>query len=292
MNKVSKNQKRVVISVVIAWFIGIMAWYLHGKNFAVLNPAGSIAVKERDLMLVTVTLGLSVIIPVFIMTFLFAWRYREGNKKSKYSPEMSGNRWLETIWWGIPSAIILVLSIITWNSSHSLDPHKALNVGSKPPLTIQVVALDWKWLFIYPRENVASVNWVQLPVGTPVTFNITADAPMNSFWIPQLAGQIYAMPGMSTQLHLIADREGAFEGSSANISGRGFAGMRFTAKAGSDKEFSNWLETARHSPVKLDRATYNDLVKRSENEPVSLYSSVEKNLYDQVVLKYMTPDGQ
>jgi cytochrome o ubiquinol oxidase subunit II len=288
VKKIGKKQIRIYIGIVIVWLVGLVVWYLRDKNFAVLNPAGEIAAQERDLLLLTVVLGLLVIIPVYIMLFTFAWRFRESNKKAKYSPDVTGNRWLETIWWGIPGIIILTLSVITWNTSHSLDPHKSIE-HSKAPLNIQVIALDWKWLFIYPQQKVASVNWVQLPVDTPVTFYITADAPMNSFWIPQLAGQIYAMPGMSTQLHLIADKTGSFEGSSANLSGKGFAGMRFTAKAGDDKEFANWLLTARHSPRTLDYAAYTTLAKPSQNDSVNLYSSVEPDLYDKVVLKYMGP---
>lgn len=284
----NKNYRRAFITLIVLWLIGLVAWYVQGKNFAVLNPQGMVAVKERNLMIATVLLGLIVVIPVYVMLFLFAWRYREGNKKAKYSPELSGNAFAETLWWGIPSAIILTLSIITWNSSHALDPHKALNLSTKP-LTIQVVALDWKWLFIYPQQNVASVNFVQLPVGTPVTFDITADAPMNSFWIPQLGGQIYAMPGMSTQLHLIADKAGAYDGSSANLSGRGFSGMRFTAQAGSQTNFTNWLETARSSSSQLNQAAYDQLSKPSENNSAALYSSVEHDLYDKIVLKYMAP---
>jgi cytochrome o ubiquinol oxidase subunit II len=292
VGKKNKNSRRIFITAFALWFVGIIAWYLHDKNFAVLNPGGSVAAKERNLMVVTALLGLLVIVPVYIMLFSFAWRYREGNKKAKFSPELSGNRWLEAIWWGIPAAIIMVLSIITWNSSHALDPHKALPVAGKPAITIQVVALDWKWLFIYPKQNVASVNWLQLPVGTPVNFIVTADAPMNSFWIPQLGSQIYAMPGMSTQLHLLADKAGYYQGSSANISGRGFAGMRFMARAGSDKEFGTWLQAARRSPLALSAGAYRNLAKQSENNPVAIYSSVEPSLYDKVVLKYMTPGGQ
>jgi cytochrome o ubiquinol oxidase subunit 2 len=290
VSKTDSRRKPIFVIVATVWFLGIVAWYLHGKNFAVLNPAGEVAGKERNLLLLTVALGMLVIIPVYIMLFTFAWRYREGGH-AKYTPDKAGSRWLETVWWGVPSAIILLLSVITWNSSHALDPHKAL-ASPKPPLTIQVVALDWKWLFIYPAQNVASVNWVQLPVDTPVTFDITSDAPMNSFWIPQLGGQIYAMPGMSTQLHLIAGKPGDYEGLSANISGRGFAGMRFMARAGSDREFAGWLAAAKSSPSALDATTYNSVRQPSENNPVTTYSSVRKNLYDNIVLKYLSPGGQ
>jgi cytochrome o ubiquinol oxidase subunit 2 len=285
----NKQTKRVFIAVVVLWFIGLMVWYLHDLNIAVLNPRGAIAFRERRLMIITVLLGLIVVLPVYAMLFGFAWRYREGNpKKTRYSPELTGNRLLETIWWGVPTAIILTLSVIAWNSSHALDPHKSLSVNAKP-LTVQVVALDWKWLFIYPQQGVASVNFVQLPVGTPVTFNITADAPMNSFWVPQLGGQIYAMTGMATQLHLVADKAGSYDGSSANISGKGFAGMRFTVQAGSVDDFNNWVQSARNSPYSLNMDDYAQLARPSQNNEVKLFSSVDTDLFNKVLLQYMGP---
>jgi len=284
---VSKKYKIILISIAVVWFIGIIAWYLHAKNFAVLNPKGIVANRERRLMLITVLLGMIVIIPVYIMTFSFAWRYRESNKKARYEPELAGNAVVETIWWGIPAAIILILSIIAWQSSHSLDPHRQL-VSSRTPLTIQVVALDWKWLFIYPEQRIASVNYLRIPVNTPVTFDITADAPMNSFWVPQLGGQIYAMAGMSTQLHLMADTPGSYEGSSANLSGRGFAGMHFTVDATSDSEFNNWLQASRSMPGELDASTYRQLAKPSTDVEPRQYAAVMPNLYQEILLKYMT----
>jgi len=242
-------------------------------------------------MITTVLLGMIVIVPVYIMTFAIAWRYREGNKKAKYSPELSGNLWAELLWWGIPLAIIGTLSFITWQSSHALDPRRPLTAAAKP-LNVEVIALDWKWLFIYPAQDVASINWLELPVNTPVNFDITADAPMNSFWIPQLGSQIYAMPGMSSQLHLIADKTGDYSGSSANLSGDGFAGMRFTAEAASDQKFNDWVRLAKRSPQRLDMSTYAQLARPSKNDPVVTYSSADSDLYNKVLLKYMGPAGR
>ncbi|HSX45473.1 MAG TPA: ubiquinol oxidase subunit II [Candidatus Saccharimonadia bacterium] len=286
--QVNKNQKRAFVAVLVLWFIGIIVWYLHAKNFAVLNPAGEVASKERDLMFVTVGLGLLVVIPVYIMTFTIAWRYREGNKKARYQPELTGNRWVETVWWGVPILIIGILSVITWNSSHALDPRKALDVAGKP-LNVHVVALDWKWLFIYPEQGVASVNQMEVPVGRPVNFTITADAPMNSFWIPQLGSQIYAMPGMQTHLNLVADKAGIYQGSSANLSGDGFAGMRFQAIAGPQQEFNDWVQSAKNAPGALDLASYDHLAKPSQYNPVAFYSSIDPQLFSHVLLKYMVP---
>ncbi|MGC1177035.1 MAG: ubiquinol oxidase subunit II [Candidatus Saccharimonadales bacterium] len=284
----NKQRRVAFIGGAILWLIGILAFYLRKSNFAVLNPMGEVAAKERNLLIFTVLLGLLVVVPVFIMTFTIAWKYREGNTKANYKPDWDHNLAAETLWWGIPSTIIVLLSVITWNSSHALDPHKPLSAAA-PPMTIQVVALNWKWLFIYPRQGVASVNEVHLPVNQPVTFEITADAPMNSFWIPQLGGQIYAMPGMSTRLNLMATKAGAYKGSSANLSGKGFAGMKFTAIASSQTDLKLWLASAQRSSSALDAAAYHRLAQPSENNKPTLYSSAESALYDRVVMKYMVP---
>lgn len=262
--------------------------YLKMHNVAMFDTAGVIATKERQLIILTAVLALIVVVPVFSLLFIFAWRYREENTGAAYTPDAKDNRVLEVIWWLIPIAIIVFLAAVTWRATHELDPAKAL-VSSKKPLTVQVVALDWKWLFIYPEQNVASVNYLAMPVGTPVNFEITSDAPMNSFWIPNLGGQIYAMSGMSTQLHLEADKAGDYPGVSANISGTGFSGMKFTAHAGSDADFAAWVQRAKHAPQQLSAATYDKLAKPSENNPVTLYASSEPDLYDTIVMKYMAP---
>lgn len=276
--------------VAVLWLIGLLAYYLHRSNFAVLNSKGMVAHQERDLMVFTVALGLLVVLPVLVMTFFIAWKYREGNHKAKYSPEWDHNVLYETLWWGIPTLIIVVLSVITWNSSHALDPHNPLKTAAKP-LNVQVVALDWKWLFIYPDQGIATVNYVQFPEKTPVNFQITADAPMNSFWIPQLGGQIYAMAGMSTRLSLMADSTGEYTGSSANLSGGGFAGMQFTAKSTSKADFKTWIEYVKQRPVGLGMQEYRLLAKPTRDNPPAYYSSAEAGLYDKVIMKYMTPGG-
>ncbi len=254
----------------------------------VLEPRGTIGQKEQHLMLFALTLSLIVVIPVFILLFAFAWRYRAGNAKAKYSPELDGSRIAETIWWLIPSALILILSVVTWRSSHQLDPYQPLASSTKP-LTIQVVSLDWKWLFIYPEQHVASVNYVALPVDTPVTFELTSDSVMNSFWIPQLGGQMYTMPGMITQLHLQASSAGDYNGSSANISGKGFAGMTFMARATSKDSFKMWVKSAQQAPNKLTGATYASLAQPSQNNLPAYYSAVDPALYDTIIMKYMMP---
>lgn len=270
--------------VLLSLFVG------HSQELAVLHPAGIIGHKERNLMIFASLLSLIVVIPVFSLTFWIAWKYRASNTKARYRPDWDGSRMLETIWWVVPLALILVLSVVTWKSSHDLDPFKPLNSTVKP-LSVQVVALDWKWLFIYPEQHIASVNYLQFPVGTPLNFQVTADAPMNSFWIPKLGGQIYAMAGMSTELHLMADTVGSYPGSSANISGRGFAGMAFTARASSDADFRSWVNDVKRSPNTLSESTYRSLAQPSENNRPAYYTADDHNLYDKVVLQYMSPDA-
>ena len=293
--KKSQRKFRIALPLVIgAGIVAAVVWYLHRHTIAVLQPAGQIGYKERQLLIVGVLLSAIVLVPVYIITIVIVMKYREQNHEThrvKYSPEWDGSRLFEGIWWGIPLAIIGVLSVITWQSSHALDPYKAI-ASNKQPLTVQVVALDWKWLFIYPQQHVASVNMVEIPTDTPVDFQITSDTVMNSFWIPQLGGQIYAMPGMSTHLHLIADRSGSFYGSPANIAGSGFARMTFVAKAVSQGGFDAWLHNAENTNLRLDTVTYDHLARPSESNPVTYYSHVPDGLYNDVVMKYMTPNGK
>ena len=278
------------ITLVIAYCIGLVIWYLHDSNIALLNPAGSIAEKQRNLMYVTVLLGLIIIIPVYLLTFFIAWRYRENGGKGRYQPEIEGNTKAEIVWWSIPTIIIIVLSVITWNSSHTLDPHRRI-ASATEPLQVQVIALDWKWLFIYPEQKIASVNMVQIPNDRPVEFQITADAPMNSFWIPQLGSQIYAMPGMSTKLNLEAKKPGDYKGLSANISGKGFADMRFTARVSDNDDFQRWITNVTSQSRTLDQEQYTKLAEPGMSGMV-LYASVDKDLYNKVVMKYMHPEQQ
>jgi cytochrome o ubiquinol oxidase subunit 2 len=263
-------------------------WYLPGKSFPMLQPGGPIAGHERTLLLVSALLMLFVVIPVFAMTFVIAWRYRASNPKARYTPEWDHNHAAEAVWWAIPIVLIGIISVMTWISSHQLDPYKPI-VSDAKPVHIQVVALDWKWLFIYPDQGIATVNYIQIPQNVPVAFDVTADAPMNAFWIPQLGSQIYAMPGMSTQLHLVADKLGTYAGSSVNISGEGFAGMKFQVKATSQADFDAWVAKTKKSPTHLDAFQYDKLVQPSQYNPPAFYSHPTAGLYDEVVMKYMMP---
>lgn len=287
----SKKYKAAIIVLILLGVVLALAGYFHHHPVAVLDPAGQVGQKERNLIIFAVLLSVLVVVPVYAMTIMIVLRYRESNHKKrtvKYTPDWDHSRALETIWWGIPMIIIAILSVVTWNSSHDLDPFKPLNSTARP-LNVQVVSLDWKWLFIYPQQHIASVNFMQFPVNTPVNFTITSDTVMNSFWVPRLGGQIYAMPGMNTQLHLIADKAGDYSGSSANISGLGFAGMTFTARASSQAAFDRWVQVAEASPNQLNGQAYAKLAKPSLNNATTTYSLVPSNLYDNTVMKYMMP---
>lgn len=284
----SKKQKFGLLAVLAAGSLALLAWYSMHRGVAVLQPHGTIGHQEKNLIVTAVLLSLIVIVPVYVMLIGFAWKYRESNKKARYQPDFDRSRLLESIWWGVPLALILILGVIAWRSSHSLDPFRPIKTPV-PPLTIQVVALQWKWLFIYPQQNIATVNYVQFPVNTPVRFEITSDAPMNSFWIPSLGGQIYAMSGMKTGLNLEASQVGSYDGVSANISGQGFAGMHFTAKASSEAGFNSWLASVKSNSSQLSSSSYGQLTKPSENDPVRYYGFAQPGLFDSVVAKYLAP---
>lgn len=254
------------------------------EYISVLAPKGLIGLKERNLLLIIQAIMLLVVIPVYLFTFIFSWKYRADKKNLNYDPDLVDNKLAEYFWWGIPTLIIAVIGVLTCIKTDELDPYKPIP-SDKPQKTIQVVALQWKWLFIYPEEKIASINFFQIPVDTPIRFEITADAPMNSFWIPHLGGQIYAMPGMKTLLHLIANETGEFRGSSANLSGEGFAGMNFMVKASSDDEFADWVSQVRSRSEMLD---YKGLAAPSQDSPVSTYQ-VEDGLFDAIIMRYMMP---
>jgi cytochrome o ubiquinol oxidase subunit 2 len=260
--------------------------YIQTHNVPVLHPKGWIGIQQRDLLVISTLLMCIVVIPVFLMTAIFAWRYREGNEKATYKPNWAHSTLGEIVWWGVPFAIVVALGFITWDSTHKLNPYTPI-ASETPSMKIQVVALDWKWLFIYPELGIATVNYVQFPEKTPLSFEITADAPMNSFWIPQLGGQIYAMPAMRTKLHLIANETGKFRGSSANISGKGFAGMIFAAVSSTEEEFEAWVKSVQDSSEALNEEEYQILSRPSSYNPVQYYGDVEEGLFDQIVMKYM-----
>ena len=265
--------------------------YVRSANIPVLEPAGPIALAEKNVIIATLLLCALVVVPVYSMLLVFSWRYRADNPvaHAEHHPTWDHYNWIaELVWWFIPACIIAVLGVIAWQSSNALDPYKQLR-SDTPAITIDVVALDWKWLFIYPEQGIASVNLVEFPVDTPVHLYLTADAPMNSFWVPQLAGQIMVMPGMTTQLNLAASRTGDFNGSSANISGAGFSGMAFTARSVSGAEFQQWVASVQASSTPLTAEVYATIATPSEYNAVTYYAPISSGLFGSVVDKYMIP---
>lgn len=258
---------------------------LGGCNMTLLNPTGQVGLEQRNLIITATLLMLLVVVPVIVMTFLFAWKYRASNTNATYTPKWNHSTKIEIAVWTVPILIIIALGYITYKSTHELDPYRPLDSDVKP-VTIEVVALDWKWLFIYPEQGIATVNKIVFPTHTPINFKVTSDAVMNSFFIPGLGGQIYAMAGMQTKLHLIADRNAEMEGISANYSGAGFTGMKFKATATTQEEFDAWVSEVKKAPKKLEQAEYAALAKQSQNNPVELYSSVTPNLFQIIVDKY------
>jgi len=256
------------------------------SNLVLFNPRGQVGQDEKSLILTAIFLMLIVVIPVFILTLVFAIKYRASNRKAKYSPNWGDSAKIETVMWLIPVMIIVVLATVTWITTHKLDPYKPLEVQGKP-ITIQAVSMDWKWLFIYPEQGIASVNEVAFPAGVQVDFQITSDTVMNSFFIPQLGSQIYAMTGMETQLHIIADEPGTYDGMSANYSGAGFSDMNFKALAMTRDNFESWVRNAKSASRKLNQSNYAELAKPSRDNPVTYYSSVESHMFDSIVREYM-----
>ncbi|EPN34103.1 cytochrome o ubiquinol oxidase subunit II [Pseudomonas syringae pv. actinidiae ICMP 18807] len=271
-------------------FFGFLALFcmllLSGcEGVPLLDPKGQVGIEQRNLIIIATLLMLIVVIPVILMTLIFAWKYRASNKAAKYTPDWSHSTKIEIAVWGVPMLLLVFLGYITYISTHSLDPYRPLDSNVKP-ITIQAISVDWKWVFVYPDYGIATVNKIVFPAKTPINFQVTSDSVMNSFFIPGLGGQIYAMAGMHTKLHLIANENHEFNGISANYSGAGFTGMKFKAIATSQEDFDAWVSEVKNSPKKLGTAEYAELIKPSERNPVELFSSVTPNLFQIVIDKY------
>jgi len=256
----------------------------------VIEPKGPIILAERNLMFDAIAIMMIVIIPAFLMTALFIWRYRGTNRKARYTPNLAYFWPVEVVVWGVPAAIIVWLSIHLWYNTYKLDPYSAIDPNLKP-LNVEVIAQDWKWLFIYPEQDIAVVNELVFPAGRPLSLRITLDTVMNSFMIPALGGQIYAMAGMQTRLHLLADEPGKFWGRNVQYSGRGFANQQFRAIATIKEDFDAWVEKVKGAEEKLDTVTYEKLLKPSQKVPVTYYSGYEVNLFDTIIAKYAHNDA-
>jgi cytochrome o ubiquinol oxidase subunit II len=261
---------------------------LSGCNWIVLDPQGPIGRAEKSLVFTAVILMLIVVVPVIVLTLAFAWHFRASNKKAVYRPDFHHSVTIEIIVWVIPCLIILALGILTWKTTHALDPYKPLVAeNNAKPVEVDVIALDWKWLFVYPDLHIASVNELAMPVGASVDFHITSGTVMNAFFIPQLGTQIYAMGGMQTQVHLSADHAGTYHGLSANFSGDGFSGMTFNALAMDQAGFDAWVQKVRQSSQVLDTQTFAALSKASENNPVAYYGTVNGDIFGDQIADFL-----
>lgn len=265
----------------------LLATLLSGCKGGILDPKGPIGADEKSLILTATFLMLLVVVPVIVMTLVFAWKYRASNTAAVYTPKWAHSTKIEVVVWTIPVIIVIGLAILAWETTHKLDPYRPLE-STKAPIKVDVVALNWKWLFIYPDLGIATVNQLAFPKDTPVNFRITSDVAMNSFFIPQLGGQIYAMAGMETKLHLLADEAGSYDGMSANYSGAGFSGMKFKAIATETPEdFQAWVAKVKTQATPLDAQAYLALAQPSENNPPAYYTAAEPRLFDAVMHKYM-----
>lgn len=254
-------------------------------RMVVLNPKGPIADAERGLLIDAFSVMMLVIVPVIVMAFWFAWRYRASNRAARYEPKWAESKLVDSIVWLIPAAIVIAVAVLVWRSTHRLDPYRPI-ASDVPALDIQVVGQDWKWLFIYPEQGIATVNQMAIPAGRPISLRITSDTVMNSFYVPALAGQIYAMAGMQTRLQLLASQPGKFVGRNTQYSGGGFSDQFFEVLATTPAEFDAWVAKAKQSPDKLDPATYARLAVRSRNVPFTYYSTVEPKLFDSIISRY------
>lgn len=283
-----KRNFLIGLLIIVIGVIGIVA-VLTNENALLVHPKGIIAKKELELIITNIALMLLIIIPTYILLFTIVWKYCIKNEHAKYDPNHTYGPIGELIMWGLPSIIAVTLAIVTWDATHKLNPYKPIESDVKS-LTIQVVALDWKWLFIYPEQGIATLNYFHIPEQTPIHFRLTADgSPMNSFWIPQLSGQIYSMTGMSTQLYLMADGPGEYVGRAVEINGEGYADMSFSVKSISPKDFDDWIMQVKKSSLHLTEDTYDDLVKPSVNKSLIFFSEVENDLYHKIIHKYMHP---
>lgn len=282
------NPNRTILLVFLGLILlsALLAFLLRGSDIAVLNPKGAIAAEQYRLIIVSVAIMLEIAIPTLIFLYYVAWKYREGNTKADYDPHHKIGKLSVLGLWAIPSTVVLLLAIVMWPATHRLEPQKSI-VSDTPPMTVQVVAMRWKWLFIYPEQNIATVNFVQVPTDTPIRFELTADeAPMSSFWVPHWSGQLYAMTGHVNPLNIIANEPGDYPGSSAEINGAGFAGMKFIARASSQTDFNEWVKTMKGAPGVLNTAEYKNLLEPSKNHAAAYYASVEPGLYDTILMKY------
>ena len=269
----------------------LVAATLGGCDGGVLDPKGPVALAERQILFNATGIMLAIVFPVVIATLGFAFWFRASNERARYRPDFTYSGRIEMLVWSIPLMTVLLVGTVAWIGAYDLDPPKPIASSTKP-LKIQVVSLDWKWLFIYPEQGIASVNKLTVPVGTPVSFQLTSSGVMNSFFVPQLGSQIYTMAGMTTRLHLQADHPGTYRGLSSQYSGDGFADMRFAVEAVPPENFTRWVDVTRSTGPVLDAQTYAELAKPSQAVAPFTYRAVASNLFNGILMSGMQPGGQ
>jgi cytochrome o ubiquinol oxidase subunit 2 len=287
LRKICKIMQLAIILITLLTLTACKG-YIEGM----LNPKGIITYEERRLFFDTLALMLIVVIPVIIMSIAFVYHYRVSHRIRDYKPNWSHNHFLEGLWWGIPCVIIVVLAVLTWKKTYELDPYKPISGYPEKPLLVQVIALPWKWLFIYPEQNIASLNYFEMPVDRQVEFEFTADnTAMSSFFIPQLGSQIYVMSGMRTKLFLLANQIGEYEGMNTLFSGDGFAEMRFATHVVTQEEFDKWAAEVKQTSLKLTNDNYKKLLTPTIKDHPVFFANVENKLFDTVVDTYMMSTG-
>ncbi len=281
-----------VLCLLAGGFVLLSLTACKGQSIGMLNPAGIIAYEERKLFFDSLALMLIVVLPVIIMSIAFAYHYQVSHRVKDYKPNWSHSYFLETIWWSIPCVIIVILAVLTWKKTHELDPYHKIPGHNEAPLLVQVIALPWKWLFIYPQQNIATVNYLVIPVGQQVEYWITADnVPMSAFFVPQLGSQIFAMAGMRTRLHLLANQAGVYDGMNTQFNGEGFSDMHFAVHAVAPEALQQWFATIKKSAKPLTQAAYSQLLNQSIADPPQFFAGIQANLFESVTTTYMNTFG-
>jgi cytochrome o ubiquinol oxidase subunit 2 len=284
--------KLLIVLLSIAVGVLAMVLVLSSEQALVFHPKGPVAHGERTLILTNLGLMALIILPTYALLLTVVWKYcinrTDARTEAQYDPDHSFGLMGECLMWGLPTLVVIAMALVTWKATHHLNPYKPLQSDAKP-LSVQVVALDWKWLFIYPDLGIAALNYLVIPERTPVHLRLTADgSPMNSFWVPQLSGQIYSMSGMSTQLYLMADGPGQYMGRAVEINGEGYADMTFPVTSVNAEEFQRWISEVKSSSQHLTADVYEELVKPAVNRQKILFSDVEPDLYPKILDKYMS----
>lgn len=286
-NKKTSKLIPIILGLTITLVFSLVIVALtYDTDIALLNPKGLVANEQTWLLVTSTLIMLGFGVPVILTLYFFTWKYREDGPNKDYSPKKNTSKAMLAFAWGGPLTIVIILAALMLPATQRLEPQKPI-VADKDQLTIQVVSMNWKWLFIYPEQNIATVNFAQIPVDTPIRFELTADeAPMSSFWVPHLAGMLYTMTGHVNPLHLMADTTGDYPGVSAEINGVGFAGMKFTTRVSTEEEFEAWVAKTKQSPEHLDDIEYERLLEPSEYDEPVFYASARPGLYDSIISKY------